>query len=142
MKKTVFPGKIAALAVAVLAFSACLRVQVVRNVDNPDPYFDRAYREIDRLEREDPGRLGDAHELCLLAYDADDGELVRVHMGLWLVRTALSLGLDAAEDDRDFRDWEGRYEFDLGVLRRLDGFGPGPLLEVEEDRERLLIWLR
>jgi len=131
MRRNGLFGKSAALAACVLTLSACVYVGI-----------DRALGEIRRLERSGRGRGHEAREICVLAYDGRDGELVRVEAPLPLIHGVLSLGLEDLEHDRTFRKWRDRPGLDRRVRRRLAGCEPGLVVEINEDRERLLVWLR
>ncbi|MBM3310656.1 MAG: hypothetical protein FJY80_04020 [Candidatus Aminicenantes bacterium] len=138
MKRIAIFFKISALTAIALLLSACLGIRVYDHVDDPEPYFDRAYREIDRLERS--GRH--VREVCLIAHDASDGELVRVEVPLWLVLPFAEAGVEAMEHDRHFGKWEDRYDFDPRALRHLEECGPGLLIDVRGENDRVLVWLR
>jgi len=142
MRRNELFGKSAALAACALTLSACVYVSIDRDVADPRSYFDRALREIRRIERSGRGRGHEARELCVLAYDGRDGELVRVEAPLALIHGVLSLGLEDLEHDRTFRKWRDRHGLDRRVRRRLAGCEPGLVVEINEDRERLLVWLR
>ncbi len=62
-------------------------------------------------------------------------------MSMALFKTALSLGENVAEDKNDF-DFGRKYGLLLRELRDLDRFGPGLLIEVEDEENRVLIWTR
>ena len=130
--------KISVLAASLAFLTGCLGIRVYSHVDDPEPFFDRAYREIDRLERS--GR--NAREVCLLVHDASDGELVRVDVPLWLVLPFAEVGVEVIEHDHRFEKWEDRYEFDRRALRHLEDWGPGLLIDVREDNDHVLVWLR
>jgi hypothetical protein len=142
MHKILKTGKIAALLVFPLFFLGCLRVQIIRHVGNPDEYFDKAYRQIERIERDNPRRMGRAHELSVCVYDHEEDQIVKLTVPLWLVNFALNVGLEAAEHDREFRKWDGRFDFDWRALKDLGQFGPGLLVAVDDDRDKVLVWLR
>ena len=129
------------LLLVVLAFSSCLGVQVLERVNDPDRYFRRAYQEIESLQAGNPNRHGSPSVLRLLIHDSKSNELVRLRVPLWLVKTAVHFGLDEAEENEDFGKWKDRYQFDSRVLRHLDRLGPGLLVELTGDGDRILIWL-
>lgn len=130
---------LAGVVLAALSFAACIGVRV-EHVDDPEPVFDRAEREIAALER-DPGR-GPADRLKVLAYGADDGELVRVSVPLWIVEAALDLGLRGDRDRGDDGDLRGRYDLEWTAVRDIGRFGPGLLVSVEGEDDRVLVWLK
>jgi len=142
MHRILKTGRIAALLVSSLFFLGCLRVQIIRHVGNPDEYFDKAYRQIERIERDNPRRMGRAHELSLCVYDHAEDQIVKLGVPLWLVNFALDVGLEAAEHDREFRKWNDRFDFDWRALKDLGQFGPGLLLAVDDERDKVLVWLR
>jgi len=125
----------AALA-AMLGWGCLVHVDHVRD---PGPAFKDAYEEASRAGR----RGGSPGKLALLAYDSDDGELVRLELPLWMVRKV-------CDEDGGFDiDLDGRDEERARKLRRrirwedIEDAGPGVLLEVEDDDgQRVLVWLR
>ena len=105
----------------------------VNQVADPRPAFERARREASRYQ----GRPGPAHDLNVLAYDRDEGRLVRVSLPMWMVRQL--------EDEEIDLDGHGRIEGALRrhlTLREIEEAGLGLLIEVEERDSRVLVWLR
>jgi len=129
----------AALALILLGFTGCIGIQVRHGVHDADAYFDRAEREIARLERHREDRPCRVHSLHLLAHDRREGELVRISVPLWMAELAMDIGADA-DRHHDF-DLEERYDVDWRALRDLDRFGPGLLVALASDHDRVLIWL-
>jgi hypothetical protein len=135
------PFKIACLAVLPLFLSACLKVQVIDHARNPQAYFDKAYKQIERLERDRPDRKGKAHELVLLIHEGSEDQIVRVSVPIWLVNFGVKVGMKAAEHDRHSNKWEDRYEFEWRAIKDLGRLGPGLLVSIDEERDKVLIWL-
>jgi hypothetical protein len=133
--------KAAGLGLAVLAAAACFRVQIVEKCRDAEPFFRRAYQEIERLEAADPHRHGRAHELCVLALDREAGDLVRVEIPMWLAKACLDLGLGVDQQDRG-SDFKERYGIDWRKFRDLGQFGPGLLVSVDDEQSQVLVWLR
>jgi len=142
MKNVMNAGKLGALIVGSLFLSACLRVQIINRVANPDVYFDNVQKQIERLERENPRRLGRAHNLCLFIYDHGEDQIVKVTVPLWIVGLALDAGLEVAEHDHEWKKWRDRYDFDWDAIHDLGQFGPGLLVSVDDDKDRVLVWLK
>ena len=132
---------IAGLAVCPLFLCACLKVQVINHAGDARPYFERAYRQIDRIEKDHPKRRGRAHELCLLIHEDSEDQIVRVSVPMWLVEFGLKLGMKAAEHEHGSNRWEDRYDFEWRALKDLGRLGPGLLVAVDDERDRILIWL-
>ena len=120
--------------------SACFAVRIRRDVGDPDIYFDRAFREIDRIHRENPGRRGPAHKIHVLVYDSSDLELVQVTAPFWLVDKCMDLGEEPDEWDEEAELGE-RYDFDWRGLEELHEIGPGLLVEIEDEEAKILIWI-
>jgi hypothetical protein len=130
---------ILAIILAAAGQAACL-VQITR-VKDARPVLEQARREAERYQ----GRRGPAHELNVLVWNPHEGQLVRVSMPMWLVRTV----------DRRV-DWEKETGWDDGErgraarrvrrhvrLEDIEKAGLGVLAEVEdEDGEQVLIWLK
>ena len=141
MKSKSKPFKIACLAILPLFLSACFRVQVIDHARNPQGYFDKAYRQIEKLERERPDRRGRAHELVLLMHEDSEDQIVRVSVPIWLVNFGMKVGMKAAEHEHRSNKWEDRYEFEWRALKDLGQLGPGLLVAIDDERDKILIWL-
>ena len=130
---------ILALIVAAASQAACL-VQITR-VKDAGPVFDQARRDAERYQ----GRRGPAHELNVLVFDPSEGELVRVSLPMWLVRSVerrVDWEKELAGQDGDHRDQVARHVRRHVRLEDLEKAGLGILAEVEEeDGEQVLIWL-
>src|SRR5947208_13965483 len=74
------PALLASLAVAALGTGCLVQID---HVADPGPEFRRARAEALRI-----AGTGHPHEVNVLAYDADERELVRVTVPLWLVKKA------------------------------------------------------
>jgi hypothetical protein len=133
--------KIAAIAFLPLLLCACLRVQVIHHARDPQAYIDRAYKQIDRLERDHPNRIGRAHELVLLIHEDSEDQIVRLSVPIWLVNFGIKVGMKAAEHEHRSNKWKDRYEFDWRALKDLGRIGPGLLVAVDDERDKILIWL-
>src|SRR5512147_2865677 len=97
MKPISRPALWAVLAAAVVLSGACLKVQIIEGVDDPEPYFERAQRQIARLERDDPFREGRARRLSVLIHEDAERKIVEVTLPVWIVNAGISLGGHAAE---------------------------------------------
>jgi hypothetical protein len=126
-----------AVVMAALLGSACL-VQIA-HVRDPGPIFREARTEAARYT----GRPGPAHQVNVLVWSPDDGELVRVSVPMWVVRQAVKR---ADWDEIDLDDEDAHVKAVLKRRVRLDEIekaGLGTLVEVEEEGgEQVLVWLR
>lgn len=134
--------QIVGVVVLLLLFSACFSLQIIDHVHNPDAYFKSAYAEIERLQQENPAREGRAHRLSLLIHDSSSDEIIRLTVPLWLVHACMDLGTEAAEHKNHHFDYNERYEADWKALKDLGQFGPGLLVAVDDERDKILIWLK
>ena len=134
-------AKAVLLVLVALSLGACFRIQIIRRVEDPRPYFEDARRAIQEIEREDPDRRIRPHGLFILAYSAENGELIRGRLPLWMIRAALRVGLEAAEHQGELEEWRDRYDFDGRILRELDRLGCGLLIEIDDGADQVLIWL-
>ncbi len=141
MKRFVQWSKILAISAIPLFLGACFSVQIERGVQDPSRRFDQATREIERIEQSHPDRRGRATKLCLLVHDGSSDELVSLKVPLWIVQAALDAGLEVDEHHLHSR-YSERYELDWKALKRLDRLGPGLLVSVDDDHDKILIWLR
>jgi hypothetical protein len=114
----------------------------VEHVQDPSREFARARAEAVRLQ----GRPGPAHEVNVLAFDSDEGKLVRISVPMWLARR---IEAEARHDE----PVEARGRLADGddaeqVLHRLrirdvEKAGLGILVEVAEDQgDKVLVWLK
>ena len=78
-------------------------------------------------------RAGRAPEtLYVLVWDADEEKIVRLALPFWLLRMSPK-GVDINVDDVDLR----KLSLSIDDLERA---GPGPLLQRDETRSRVLVW--
>lgn len=130
---------ILAIILAAASQAACL-VQITR-VKDARPVLEQARREAERYQ----GRRGPAHELNVLVWNPREGQLVRVSMPMWLVRTVerrVDWEKEVGGDD-DERDRVARRVRRHVRLEDIEKAGLGVLAEVEdEDGEQVLIWLK
>lgn len=126
------------LCLLLLPLAGCLRVEVSRTND-PGPAFALARREAMRFQ----GRKGPARELGAVIWSADEKQLIRARVPMWLVRQ-FDRGHDGATGDggEAGAGWDERLAGRLSV-RDLDRAGLGLLFELEEEQgERVLVWLQ
>ncbi len=116
---------------AALATAGCL--VETREVRDPRSAFDDARGAAARVQ----GRHGPARRLNVLAYDPGDHELTRVSLPLWLAKKAVRKG----ELDWDTQGEAGERALTYLRGRDLDKLLLGTLVEIEDDGERVLIWL-
>lgn len=136
-----FRTKIQVVGIILLSLflSACFLVKIKKGVDDPSSYFRKAYRQIERIHREDPDREGSPRRIHILVYDGSSRELIRVTTALWLVNWCLDVGAKHAEWDGEFDE---EFEFDWRAIKDFHQLGPGLLVEVEAEEEQVLIWLQ
>lgn len=123
-----------------MALVACFGVRVKKNVRNPRPFFSQAHARIERIHREDPHRHGRPRVIRLLIYAGEECDLVRIDAPFWL----LDMGMDFERETRHSRSrrLEDGYDFEWREeLRDLRKAGPGLLVEIEENGNRVLIWI-
>jgi hypothetical protein len=129
---------ILAAAMAVVLETGCI-VQITK-VTDPRPLFEQARLEAGRYA----GRPGRAHEVNLLVYEKDEGQLIRVSLPIWLAK---KIEEHANRGDVDIDDPD--MEHVARVMKRrlkvadLEKAGLGTLVEVnEKDGEQVLVWLK
>jgi len=135
------PRHMAAVAFLTAGLTAGCLVEI-NHVADPRPAFEQARREAARFQ----GRPGPAHNVNVLVYDREDGQLVRVSVPMWLARKAARTAMrDKDEQDFDL-DVDGRAERKLRRHVRLEDLekaGLGVLVEVEEEGgDLVLVWLK
>lgn len=123
-----------------MLLAGCFAVRIKHNVKNPEGYFKRAYARIDQIHRRYPDRKGRVHEINLLIYEASGRELIEINAPLWLVNKAKNIAIRAGEDEDEF-DYEDRYDFDWRTMTDLRDVGPGLLVEIEDEHNKILIWI-
>ena len=129
------------LAAAVLSLMACLSIRVEEGVRDADSHFLKAYAEIAGIEASHGRSARHPHRMCVLVHDAEQGDLVRVSIPMWLVRAGLDLGAKPSghEHGGGIAD---RYDLEWSAIRDLGRYGPGLLVSVEEENARVLVWLK
>ncbi len=132
--------RIALLILIPLLLSGCFTVRVIRNVKNPDRYFNSAYKQIDYIHQKHPNREGRTSSIQVLVYEASDHQLVKVSAPFWLVNTCMDIGIKAADEEEGF-EFDERYDFDWRDIKDLEKLGPGLLVEIEDEESKVLIWL-
>ena len=124
------------LAALVLVQAACL--VEIREVRDPGPAFREAREQAERDQR----RPGKAHRINVLAFDADEGRLVRVSMPIWLaskIEGHVDLG---DEGDRALERSVGPRLARRIRVKDLAAAGRGLIADVEDDDGQVLVWLR
>lgn len=139
MEKIKRTGQIATIVLLPLLLSACFAVRVIEDVKNPDRYFKKAYRQIDRIHKDHPNREGRPHKIYVLIYDESDRKLVKVVAPFWLVDVCMDIGEEVG--NKDEFGLEERYDFDWKGLEDLEEIGPGLLVEIEDEKNKILIWI-
>jgi len=122
-----------------LLLSACFLVKIKRGVDDPNPYFRKAYRQLKRIHQKDPHREGSPRRMHILVYNDSSQELIRITTSLWIVDWCLDLGAKHAEWNGEFNE---EFEFDWRAIEDFSQLGPGLLVKVEAEEEKVLIWLQ
>ena len=126
----------AGLAILALVQAACL--VEIREVHDAGPAFREAREQAERDQRR-PGR---AHRINVLAFDADEGRLVRVSMPIWLaskIEGHVDLG---DEGDRALERSVGPQLARRIRVKDLAAAGRGLIADVEDDDGQVLVWLR
>lgn len=139
--RTSAPARTGVAAFAALSLTACVSVRVERGVDDAGLDFQKAYTEIARIDRRQDRGTERPHRLCVLVHDAAKGELVHVSVPMWLVDAGLDLGEHASRHEHG-GSVADRYDLEWRAVRDLGRYGPGLLVSVEEEKARVLIWLK
>jgi len=141
MRPMAKPLKIVMASLLPLVLAACFKVQVINHTKDPASYFDKAYKQLSRIEKDHPNREGRAHRLCLLIHEDQESQIVRVTVPIWLVNFGIRVGMKAAEHDHGSNKWRDRYEFDWHAIEDFGRFGPGLLAAVDDAQNKVLVWL-
>ena len=124
-----------------LFLSACFNIRVIENVGDPDRHFQKAYHQIEEIHQSYPDREGRPHVIHIMIYERSERKIVKVATPLWVIDGCLDWGMEMAERESDF-DFGERYDFDLRCIRDLGRIGPGLIVEVEDEENKVLIWLK
>ena len=114
--------------VMAIVVSGCFTVRIIKNVENPDPYFAKAYERIERIHERNPDREGRSRRIQVL-----------ISAPVWLVNSCMDIGITDS-DVEDF-DFDKRYDIDWRDIKELERFGPGLLVEIDDEQSQVLIWL-
>jgi len=138
MSKLQKSSKVILIILFPLFLSGCFSVRVIEDIERPDRYFLRAYKRIERIHKNNPEREGRPHRINVLIYDSSEQKLIKFTAPFWLFDACMDVGIKAAEEE-EF-DFEENYEFDWRELKNLDEVGPGLLVEVDDEKNKILIW--
>ncbi len=127
------------ILVMVTLVSGCFTVRIIKNVTDPDRYFDQAYTKIERIHDRHPNREGRTRRINLLIYKESDHELIKISAPFWFVNSYMDIGITDS-DDESF-DIDERYDIDWRDIRELEQIGPGLLVEIDDEESKVLIWL-
>ena len=127
------------ILVMVTLVSGCFTVRIIKNVENPDRYFDLAYAKIEKIHERHPNREGRSRRINVLIYKEQEHELVKISAPFWFVNTCMDIGIKNS-DDESF-DIEERYDIDWRDIKELEQIGPGLLVEIDDEESKVLIWL-
>lgn len=125
----------------VFFLSACFNVRIIEKVKNPEQHFKKAYRQIEEIHRRYPDRERRPDTIHILIYEGKENKIIKVSTPIWLVNGCLDMGMWAAERESEI-DFEEHYDFDLSEIKDLSRIGSGLLVEVEDERNKILIWLK
>jgi len=140
MEKLRRTSQVGLLILLPVLLSACFAVKVVENVKDPERYFKKAYSQIERIHEQYPDREGRPHSIHVLIFEGSDRKIIKVSAPLWIANACMDLGMWAAEKDNEF-DFEERYDIDWREIRDFGQIGPGLLVEVDDEEDKILIWL-
>ncbi len=140
MKNLKRMSQVCLLILLALWLTACFGVKIVENVKNPDRYFRRAYHQIDRIHELYPDRQGRPRTIHVLVYDSSERKIIRVSSPVWVVNACMDMGAWTVEKGEEF-DFEEQYDFEWQELRDLDQIGPGLLMELDDEENKILVWL-
>jgi len=126
------------LAMATL-LTGCFTVRIIKNVENPDRYFAKAYTEIETIHKRHPNREGRSRRIRALIYEESDQELIKISAPFWLVNSCMDIGIKSSDDE--FFDTDERYDIDWRDIKELEQIGPGLLVDIDDEQNRVLIWL-
>lgn len=139
--KTITWTRIALLLTALPFLAACFGLEIESGVRDPEAYFARAEREIASLAKKGPRESLRANTLCLLVYDGGDDQVIRFSVPLWIVKDGLDLGEEGSHGRHD-SDIAKRYDMEWQAIKDLGSYGPGLLVSIEEEDNRVLIWTK
>lgn len=122
------------IAVVAAATAGC-GFWVERAPGDLGPRYQSAWAKVERIERIPVEKRGRAHSVHVWAYDAGEDKLITASVPLWLVRKIAKHSFD---DDLEIGDAPLQPTVKMeDLLNR----GPGLVVQVEEEKERVLVWL-
>lgn len=133
--------QIIAIVFLVFLLSACFNVRVIENVKNPERYFKKAYRQIEEIHLRYPDRERRPDVMHMLIYEGKENKIIKISTPIWLVNGCMDMGMLAAEKESEI-DFEDRYDFDWSEIRDFSRIGSGLLVEIEDEKNKILIWLK
>lgn len=130
-------GLLTLMIVALL--SGCFTVRIIEKIENPDRYFEKAYAKVEQIHKRHPNREGRSRGINLLIYKQSDRELLKISAPFWLVNSCMDIGIK--DSDNDSLDIDEGYDIDWRDIKELEQIGPGLLVEIEDEQNRVLIWI-
>lgn len=131
--------QIGILSLLSFLFVSCIALEVKENVKNPNRYFRKAYRDIERIHRRYPRREGRPHSVHVLLYDRSHRKLIKAAVPVWAVNKHSDIKA-AAEESSGFEFGDG-YDIDWSGVDDWGDIGPGLLFELSGQKDKILIWL-
>ncbi len=123
-------------------FSACY-IEIKENVSNPEYYIKKAQKEVERLEKPNFFKSRKTTSINIFVYDGESKDVVRVSLPLWLFNLCVDIAEDFDDDPKYLRKhskWD--CDIDFHALKKLSKLGPGPVMEVRDGENLILIWMR
>ena len=95
-------------------------------------------RKIERIHERHPNREGRSRRIHLLIYKETDRELAKISAPFWLINGCMDIGIKDSDESFDIDE---RYDIDWRDIKELEQIGPGLLVEIDDEQNKVLIWL-
>jgi hypothetical protein len=139
MEKSKRSLQIGILSLLSLLLISCIALEVKENIKNPNSYFRRAYRDIERIHKRYPGREGKPHSVHVLLYDGSHRKLIKAAVPVWAANSCKDI--EAAAKESSGFEFGEEYDIDWRGIDNLGDVGPGLLFELSDQKSKILIWL-
>ncbi len=131
-----------ALLTSFSLFAGGCLVEIKKYEKDPQPLFADAEQEVENALKQTAGRKAIPNDLHILVYEKGSRQLIRIRIPFWILikMEDKEVDINVPGDFKD-RPWANRdkIHFTLAELKKM---GPGVVLNVNDDDDQVMVWLK